>query len=138
MTSPDVFLAFLLPLALPHPAPAGYTIDGVGLTVLPERTVETGTHVTFRCQVNVSRGDNHDLTHTFVFIRDDLQVHTATTTDSTVDYQLSPARAADSGVYECRVTVKEKSKSSFGQRLEVTGGSFCPSVSTARSILVNV
>lgn len=106
--------------------------------MLPEQTVETGTPVTFRCQVSVSRSDDHSLTHTFVFIRDDLQVHTTTTSDNTVDYQLSPARAADSGVYECRVTVKEKSKSSFGQRFEVTGGSFCPSVSTARSILVNV
>lgn len=138
MTSPDIFLAFLLPLVPPHPAPAGYTIGDVGLTVLPESTVETGTPVTFRCQVRVSRNDDHDLTHTFVFIRNDLQVYTTTTTDSTVDYQLSPARAADSGLYECRVTVKEKSKSSFGKIFEVTGGSFCPSVSTARSVLVNV
>lgn len=138
MTSPDVFLAFLLPLLLPHPAPAGYTIDDVSLTVLPKSTVETGTPVTFRCQVLVSRNDDLNLTHTFVFIRNDMEVNTTTTTDSTVDYQLNPARAADSGVYECRFIVKEKRKTSLAKGFEVTGGSFCPSVSTARSILVNV
>ncbi|XP_075879958.1 platelet endothelial cell adhesion molecule isoform X1 [Nelusetta ayraudi] len=124
--SPPPLLLLLASTLLLYPRPcvgeqSWYTIDDVSLTVLPKSTVETGTPVTFRCQVLVSRNDDLNLTHTFVFIRNDMEVNTTTTTDSTVDYQLNPARAADSGVYECRFIVKEKRKTSLAKGFEVTG-----------------
>lgn len=101
--------------------PTAYTIDAVGLAILPSSTVQSGTPVSIRCQVSVSHENIPHLKHTFQLSRDDALVYSSTTTEDTVIYELSPARAADSGNYECRVTVKEKSKASFGQKLDVTG-----------------
>ncbi|XP_059204877.1 platelet endothelial cell adhesion molecule, partial [Centropristis striata] len=101
--------------------PTAFTIDAVGLTVLPSSTVESGTPVTLHCQVKVSHSNIPDLTHTFQITRDDFPIHTSTTTEDLVQYELNPARAADSGSYECRVTVKGKSKKSYSQKLDVTG-----------------
>ncbi|XP_041812676.1 platelet endothelial cell adhesion molecule isoform X2 [Chelmon rostratus] len=100
---------------------SSYIIDAVGLTILPSSTVQSGTWVTLRCQVSVSHDNIPHLTHTFHLTRDDVPVHSSTTTEDSVEYELSPARAADSGYYECRVTVKDKSRASFSKKLEVTG-----------------
>ncbi|XP_051244694.1 platelet endothelial cell adhesion molecule isoform X2 [Dicentrarchus labrax] len=100
---------------------ASYTIDNVGLTVQPSSTVESGTPVTLRCQVRVSHDNIPHLTHTFQLTQDDVLVSSSTTTEDSVVYKLSPARAADSGSYQCRVTVKEKSKASESKKLDVTG-----------------
>lgn len=101
--------------------PTAYIIDTVDLTIVPGRTVESGTPVTLHCQVIVSHDNTIHLTNTFQFMQDDILVHTYTTTEDTVLYELNPARAADSGNYECWVTVKDKSKSSNGEKLTVTG-----------------
>ncbi|XP_035037180.1 platelet endothelial cell adhesion molecule isoform X1 [Hippoglossus stenolepis] len=98
-----------------------YIIDGVGLTVLPSNTVESGTPVTIHCRVSVSSENLPNLTHTFQLKQDDVPIHTTITTENKVEYKLNPARAADSGSYECLVTVKDKSKRSFIQKLDVTG-----------------
>lgn len=101
--------------------PTAYIIDTVSLAILPSSTVQSGTPVTLRCQVSVSHDNLPHLTHTFQLTRDDVPIHFSTTTEDSVVYELSPARAADSGSYECRVTVKDKSKASFSQKLDVTG-----------------
>ncbi|XP_034528808.1 platelet endothelial cell adhesion molecule [Notolabrus celidotus] len=116
-----VLLTGFLSLWLCARGQSSYTIDTVGLTVLPGSTVQSGTPVTLRCQVSVSHDNIPDLTHTFLITRDDIPVHTSTTTEDSVEYELNPARAADSGSYECRVTVKGKNKASFSQKLDVTG-----------------
>lgn len=77
--------------------------------------------MSIRCQVSVSHDNIPDLTHTFQLRRDHILVHSSTTADDSVVYKLSPARVADSGNYECRVKVKDKSKACFGQKLDVTG-----------------
>ncbi|XP_033501827.1 platelet endothelial cell adhesion molecule isoform X1 [Epinephelus lanceolatus] len=100
---------------------SSYIIDDVGLTVLPSNTVESGTPVTLRCQVKVSHDNIPNLEHTFQLTQDDSPIHSVTTTKDSVVYELNPARAADSGSYECRVTVKDKSKTSRSQKLDVTG-----------------
>ncbi|XP_040919283.1 platelet endothelial cell adhesion molecule isoform X2 [Toxotes jaculatrix] len=100
---------------------SSYIIDTVGLTILPGSTVQSGTPVSIHCQVSVSHDNIPNLTHTFQLRRDDSLIHSSTTTEDSVIYELNPARAADSGSYECQVTVKDKSKTSFSQRLEVTG-----------------
>ncbi|XP_020502588.2 platelet endothelial cell adhesion molecule [Labrus bergylta] len=100
---------------------SSYTIDNVGLTIQPSNTVVSGTPVTLRCQVSVSHDNIPHLTHTFLLTQDDIPVHSSTTTEDSVLYELNPARAADSGSYECRVTVKGKSRASFSQKLDVTG-----------------
>ncbi|KAM9843991.1 platelet endothelial cell adhesion molecule [Aulostomus maculatus] len=111
-------LLLLLLTSLPHLL---FTIDQVGLTILPRSTVESGIRVTLRCDVIVSHDNTIELTHTFKFTRDDIPVHSSTTTEDFAVYELDPARAADSGSYECRVTVHNKSKSSYTQKLNVTG-----------------
>ncbi|XP_026181684.1 platelet endothelial cell adhesion molecule isoform X2 [Mastacembelus armatus] len=98
-----------------------YIIDTVGLKILPSSSVQSGTSVTLRCQVSVSRDNITHLTHTFQLTRDDVPIHSTTTTEDVVMYELNPARAADSGSYECRVTVKDKRKVSFSQKLDITG-----------------
>ncbi|XP_034749204.1 platelet endothelial cell adhesion molecule isoform X1 [Etheostoma cragini] len=100
---------------------SSYTIDVVGLTILPSRTVRSGTPVTLHCQVKVSHDNIPHLNHTFQLTRDDIPVHSSSTAEDTFEYELKPARTADSGNYECRVTVKDKSKASFIQNLNVTG-----------------
>ncbi|KAM6966719.1 platelet endothelial cell adhesion molecule [Tautogolabrus adspersus] len=100
---------------------SSYTIDTIGLTILPSGTVQSGTPVTLSCHVRVSHDNIPHLTHTFVLTQDDIPVHSYTTTEDSVSYELNPARAADSGSYECRVKVKDKSKSSFSQKLNVSG-----------------
>ncbi|XP_068193167.1 platelet endothelial cell adhesion molecule isoform X2 [Antennarius striatus] len=100
---------------------SSYTIDTVGLSIKPSSTVQSGTPVIIRCQVGVSLDSIPNLTHTFQFTRDDVVIHSSTTIEDLVEYELNPARAADSGNYECRVTVKDKSKASFIQKLDVTG-----------------
>ncbi|KAG7281154.1 hypothetical protein CRUP_032857, partial [Coryphaenoides rupestris] len=57
----------------------------------------------------------------FRFLRQDAVVHTVNTTNAEAMYQLLPARAGDSGAYECRLQVEEKVKSSLGLTLTVTG-----------------
>ncbi|KAM4635424.1 platelet endothelial cell adhesion molecule [Polymixia lowei] len=101
--------------------PSIYIIDTVSLTVQPSQTVESGTTVTLRCAVSVSHSASLQLTHDFQFIRHDVPVHAVTTTAAEALYQLTPARAADSGTYECKVTVKEKSQMSIPKKLTVTG-----------------
>ncbi|XP_035801871.2 platelet endothelial cell adhesion molecule [Amphiprion ocellaris] len=100
---------------------SSYIIDTVGLSVLPSSSVQSGTAVTFRCQASVSHNSIPHLTHTFQITRDDVLIHSSTTTEDSVVYELNPARAADSGSYECRVTVKDKSKASISQKLDVAG-----------------
>ncbi|AWP18711.1 putative platelet endothelial cell adhesion molecule-like isoform 3 [Scophthalmus maximus] len=100
---------------------SSYIIDAVGLTILPSSTVPSGTPVTIQCQVRVSHDGIPHPTHTFQLTQDDIAIHTSTTTGDKIVYELNPARAADSGSYECQVTVKDKSKTSFSQKLDVTG-----------------
>ncbi|KAF1379306.1 hypothetical protein PFLUV_G00174720 [Perca fluviatilis] len=100
---------------------SSYTIDSVGLIIRPSSTVQSGTPVTLRCQVKVSHDNIPHLNHTFQLTLDDIPVHSSSTEEDTVVYELNPARAADSGSYECRVTVKDKSKASSSQKLYVTG-----------------
>ncbi|KAM7372178.1 hypothetical protein PAMP_009367 [Pampus punctatissimus] len=97
-----------------------YIIDSVDLTITPNGTVQSGTSVTLICHVIVSHDNSLQLTNTFKFTRDDILIHSETTKADTVQYELKPARAADSGNYECQVTVKDKRKSSIS-RLTVTG-----------------
>ncbi|CAL8274908.1 unnamed protein product [Lota lota] len=98
-----------------------YTIDAVGLSVLPGPTVASGTPVTLSCSVSVSHNSTRRLTHVFRFTRYDTTVYTVTSTHAEARLRLDPARAADSGEYECHVEVKEKVRSSVGQKLTVTG-----------------
>ncbi|XP_029294159.1 platelet endothelial cell adhesion molecule isoform X2 [Cottoperca gobio] len=100
---------------------SSYTIDTVGLMILPNSTVLSGTPVILRCEVKVSHDNIPHLTHTFQLTRDDVLIDSSTTGKDLIDYELNPARAADSGSYECRVTVKDKSKASYSQKLNVTG-----------------
>ncbi|XP_042361482.1 platelet endothelial cell adhesion molecule isoform X2 [Plectropomus leopardus] len=100
---------------------SSYTIDGATLFVQPSSTVESGTPVTLRCQVRVSHDNIPDLKHTFQLTQDGVTVLSITTTEDSVVYELNPARAADSGSYECRVTVKDKHKATLSQKLDVTG-----------------
>uniref|UniRef100_UPI0037E9A240 platelet endothelial cell adhesion molecule isoform X2 n=1 Tax=Semicossyphus pulcher TaxID=241346 RepID=UPI0037E9A240 len=99
---------------------SSYIIDSVGLTIQPSNTVQSGTPVTIHCKVRVSH-NIPNLTHTFLLTRDGITVDSSTTTEDSVEYELNQARAVDSGSYECRVTVKEKSKASSSQKLDVTG-----------------
>lgn len=100
---------------------SSYTIDNVSLAVLPSSTVQSGTTVTLRCQVSVSHYNISQLMHTFELTKDDILVYSSTTKEDSVAYELSPARAADSGNYECRVKVKDKSRISYSQKLDITG-----------------
>ncbi|XP_074789821.1 LOW QUALITY PROTEIN: platelet endothelial cell adhesion molecule [Myripristis murdjan] len=100
---------------------SSYTINTVGLRILPNKTVESGTLVGLSCEVSVSHDPSLQLTHIFQFLRYDVPVHSVNTTDTKALYKLSPARAADSGTYECKVTVMEKSRTSDQQKLTVTG-----------------
>ncbi|XP_029015677.1 platelet endothelial cell adhesion molecule isoform X2 [Betta splendens] len=100
---------------------AAYTIDAVGLQIQPGDVVRSGTAVTLRCKVSVSHDNIPDLNHTFQLTRDSAPVFTSTTAEDLLVYELSPARAADSGSYECLVTVKDKKKKSYSKILEVTG-----------------
>lgn len=98
-----------------------YIIDRVGLTVEPRNTVQSGTQVRLRCHVSVSHSNIPHLIHSFQFTRDDVPIYSSNVTKDTVVYEINPARAADSGNYECRVAVKDKSKTSISQKLDVTG-----------------
>lgn len=98
-----------------------YIIDNVGLWILPANTVPSGTSVTLQCQVTVSHDNTAHLSHTFQLRRDEVLIYSITTTEDKVTFELNPSRAADSGSYECQVTVKEKSQKSHSQKLEVTG-----------------
>lgn len=98
-----------------------YTIDGVDLSIQPSTTVLTGEKVTIGCKVRVSHANIPNLTHIFQIKRDGTVIHSSTTTEDSIAYELNPARAADSGVYVCRVAVKEKNKASPSSKLEVSG-----------------
>lgn len=101
--------------------PTAYIIDTVGLAILPSSTVQSGTPVSIHCRVSVSQDSIRHLTHTFQLRRDNVLIHSSTTPEDSVVYELNPARAADSGNYECRVIVKDKSKATLSQKLDVTG-----------------
>ncbi|XP_053194392.1 platelet endothelial cell adhesion molecule [Scomber japonicus] len=100
-----------------------FIIDGVELTIEPGRAVESGTPVTLRCQVSVSSKKEISLSlrNTFKIIQNGITVYSNTTTEDTLLYELNPARAADSGGYECEVTVNEKTRSSPEEKLIITG-----------------
>ncbi|KAG7243725.1 hypothetical protein INR49_011282 [Caranx melampygus] len=98
-----------------------YTIDGVDLSIQPSTTVQSGGLVTIGCKVRVSHANIPNLTHTFEIKRDGAILHSSTTTEDSVAYELNPARAADSGDYDCRVTVKGKNRASSNLNLNVTG-----------------
>ena len=98
-----------------------FIINSVGLTILPKSTVQSGTPVSIRCHVSVSHSNISQLTHNFQLTRDDALIHSTNTTEDSVVYELNSARAADSGSYECRVRIKDKSNPSNIQTLDVTG-----------------
>lgn len=98
-----------------------YTIDTVRLIIEPRNAVQTGTAVRLRCQVSVSHSNIPNLIHSFQLTRDDVPIYTNNATEDTVEYKINPARAADSGNYECRVSVKNKAKASNSQKLDVKG-----------------
>uniref|UniRef100_A0A1A8MZW8 Platelet endothelial cell adhesion molecule n=1 Tax=Nothobranchius pienaari TaxID=704102 RepID=A0A1A8MZW8_9TELE len=100
---------------------SSFIIDTVGLTVQPRNQVQSGTPVIIRCQVSVSFSNISHLLHHFEITQDGVPIHVSDTTEDSVSYGLNPARAADSGSYECRVTVKDKSKASYSQKLDVSG-----------------
>lgn len=77
--------------------------------------------MTLHCQVSVSHNNISHLPHVFLLTRDDFPIHSSTTTEDSVVYELNPATAADSGNYKCRVTIKDKSQTSNTQALDVTG-----------------
>lgn len=108
-------------VCLCHFKPTAYIIDTVGLTILPSNTVQSGTLVTLRCQVSVSHDNIPNLNHTFQFTRNSIPIFTDTTTEDSYVYKLNSARAFDSGLYECRVTVKDKNKVGNFIELSVTG-----------------
>lgn len=108
-------------VCLCHFGSTAYIIDTVGLRITPSSRVQSGTLVTLHCEVSVSHDNIPNLNHTFQLTRDSIPIFTSTTTEDSVTYELRPARAADSGSYECRVTVKDKSKKSYSQKLYVTG-----------------
>ncbi|KAK2833680.1 hypothetical protein Q5P01_017569 [Channa striata] len=116
-----LLLTSLLHVAQCDTTQPSYTIDSLGLIILPSSSVRSGTAVTLRCQVSISHDNIPDLTHAFQFTRDNVLIHSANTTEDSVEYKLDPARAADSGSYQCRVRVKDKSKASFEKTLNVTG-----------------
>lgn len=101
--------------------PAAYIINTVGLEILPSTAVPSGTLVSITCKVSVLYSFMSNPNRTFQISRQDAVIYAFTTKEDAVTYQLSPARAADSGDYECRVTVKEKSQASYRQKLIVTG-----------------
>ncbi|CAL8289374.1 unnamed protein product [Boreogadus saida] len=119
---PLLLLAGLLLLSgLCGGVPSLYTIDAVGLSVLPGPSVPSGTPVTLTCSVSVSHDSARRLTHVFRFTRFDALVLAVNSTAGEARLRLLPARAADSGDYECQVEVMEKVRHSGGQRLTVTG-----------------
>ncbi|XP_068435497.1 platelet endothelial cell adhesion molecule isoform X2 [Clinocottus analis] len=118
---PLLLLACLLHFWLCARGQSFYTIDVVGLTILPSSTVQSGTAVTLHCKVKVSHDNLPHLEHEFQLRQDDVLVYSSTTEEDSITYELDPARAADSGSYECRVKVKDKSKASFSNKLDVTG-----------------
>ncbi|KAM4717504.1 platelet endothelial cell adhesion molecule isoform 2-T2 [Anableps anableps] len=100
---------------------SSYIIDTVGLSILPEDNVQSGTKVTIRCEVSVSSSNVSHFEYLFKFMRDDVLIHTANTTKDFVDYEINPAREADSGNYKCQVLAKIKHKASNVEKLKVTG-----------------
>ncbi|KAM6904718.1 platelet endothelial cell adhesion molecule [Xenentodon cancila] len=120
--SPRLLLLTTLLLIWQHArGQSSYIIDTVGLTILPKSTVQTGTAVLLRCQAIVSRSNISHLQHHFQLTRDDFLVRSWDTVEDSVEYELKPARAGDSGSYECRVTVKDRRKVSIRHKLEVIG-----------------
>ncbi|XP_078806960.1 platelet endothelial cell adhesion molecule isoform X2 [Oryzias latipes] len=115
------FLSILLIFWQSAGEESSYIIDSIGLTIQPKNAVERGTPVLIGCHVSVSHSNIPDLENQFQILKDEVPIYSFNTTNSTVLYELNPARAADSGSYECRVTVKDKSKASFSERLDVTG-----------------
>ncbi|XP_019113124.2 platelet endothelial cell adhesion molecule isoform X1 [Larimichthys crocea] len=118
---PNLLLLLLLHFWQCGRGQSSYIIDQVGLALLPSNTVQSGTPVILSCKVSVSHNNIPDLTHTFQLTRDSVLINSSTTTEDKIEYEINPARAADSGSYECRVTVKDKSRASFSQKLTVTG-----------------
>uniref|UniRef100_A0A3Q3A612 Platelet and endothelial cell adhesion molecule 1a n=1 Tax=Kryptolebias marmoratus TaxID=37003 RepID=A0A3Q3A612_KRYMA len=100
---------------------SAFIIDTMGLWIHPQNTVQSGTPVTIRCQVTVSSVGAFHPEHHFRLTRDDIPIYTSNTSKDSIIYELNPARAADSGSYGCRVTVKDKSKASVNRKLDVTG-----------------
>ncbi|CAL1588933.1 unnamed protein product [Knipowitschia caucasica] len=98
-----------------------YTIDSVGLRLLPGSEVESGTNVTLRCEVTISQDTATEPTYHFHFTKNDQVISSMETREDWATYALHPARAADSASYGCHVSVKEKSKTSLVQSLTVTG-----------------
>ncbi|XP_041831004.1 platelet endothelial cell adhesion molecule [Melanotaenia boesemani] len=132
---PSLLLLFLTSLLLTWQCARGessYIIDTVGLTILPRSTVQSGTQVSIGCQASVILSNISHMTYHFLLTRNDVPIHSYNTTEDSVVYELNPARAADSGNYECQVTVKDKSKRSIIQKLGVTG------LQTPRLYLSNV
>ncbi|XP_076153840.1 platelet endothelial cell adhesion molecule isoform X1 [Alosa pseudoharengus] len=101
---------------------SAFTIDQVNLTLVPGPAVETGTNVRLLCHVQVSHSSEQRLVHSFSFLLNQGQViYAKNSSDSQVEYSLTPARAANSGRYTCHVQVLEKERSSQEQRLTVSG-----------------
>ncbi|XP_043956825.1 platelet endothelial cell adhesion molecule isoform X2 [Gambusia affinis] len=100
---------------------SSYIIDTVGLSILPKDNVQSGTKVMIRCDARVSSSNISHLEYLFKFKRDDVEIHTANTTKDSTYYEINPARAVDSGNYQCQVSVKNKRKLSNTKALDVKG-----------------
>uniref|UniRef100_A0AAY4API7 Ig-like domain-containing protein n=1 Tax=Denticeps clupeoides TaxID=299321 RepID=A0AAY4API7_9TELE len=97
------------------------TINAVTLMLLPSDNLVTQTDVTLRCEAQISHSSVELLIHSFRFLRDGVIVYNKNSSDTTVDYKITPARASNSGWYNCVVRVLGKEKASPKKRLIVTG-----------------
>ncbi|XP_014911548.1 platelet endothelial cell adhesion molecule isoform X3 [Poecilia latipinna] len=100
---------------------SSFIIDTVGLSILPKDNVQSGTEVKIRCDARVSSSNISQLGYLFEFMRDGVEIHTANTTEDSTYYEINPARAVDSGNYQCKVSVKNKRKFSNTKTLDVKG-----------------
>ncbi|XP_027898696.1 platelet endothelial cell adhesion molecule isoform X1 [Xiphophorus couchianus] len=99
---------------------SSYIIDTVSLSILPDN-VQSGTKVTIHCDTRISSSNISHLEYLFKFMRDGVEIHTANTTKDSTYYEINPARAVDSGNYQCQVSVKNKRKVSNTKMIDVKG-----------------
>ncbi|XP_054892246.1 platelet endothelial cell adhesion molecule isoform X2 [Poeciliopsis prolifica] len=100
---------------------SSFIIDTVGLSILPKDNVQSGTKVMICCDARVSSSNISYLEYLFKFMRDGVEIHTANTTKDSTYYEINPARAVNSGNYQCQVSVKNKNRLSNTKTLDVKG-----------------
>uniref|UniRef100_A0A8C5WLK8 Platelet endothelial cell adhesion molecule n=1 Tax=Leptobrachium leishanense TaxID=445787 RepID=A0A8C5WLK8_9ANUR len=88
-----------------------FTINDVKLEASLLNPVRNGATLDLHCSVDITKDDQFDLEHLFMFYKDEVLVYNVSSNLVSTKFTINPARVSSTGTYKCQVDVERKTGS---------------------------